>query len=129
VHEHSLVDISNSTLQNNAAGIRVTDHSTLHSTNNTITGNAGAGVSLESGSEGLFSVYQSVGNTITGNGGYGVSIADLSFANFEAPGNNISGNNTVLNIGKPNVVCHPQFSATRGALTNIGTGGTNCVEP
>jgi hypothetical protein len=35
----------------------------------------------------------------TGNGGYEVQVADLSFANFESPGNDISGNNSALNSG------------------------------
>ena len=110
---------------NGGTGIRLTDRSTMRSEDSTITGNGGAGVSLEGGSEGRFLV-DVTGNVITGNGGHGVRIADLSFANFESPGNNISGNTT-----QPDVICTPQFSAERGALpsSNIGGGTTNCVEP
>jgi hypothetical protein len=32
------------------------------------------------------------------------------------------------NHGAFDVVCQPQFSATRGARVNIGGGTTNCVE-
>jgi len=50
-------------------------------------------------------------------------VRDLSFAFFSS-GNSITGN-----LGGTDVLCSPQFSATRGALTNIGGGTTNCVEP
>jgi hypothetical protein len=66
------------------------------------------------------------GNTITGNRAFGVYLFDLSFANFD-PDNNVTGNNTggnALDVG-----CFSQYTATRGALTNIGGGTTNCVEP
>jgi hypothetical protein len=114
------------TVQNNGgAGIRVADHSTLRSQDNTITGNGGSGIRLDGGSEVRFFV-DVTGTVLTGNGGNGVTIDDLSFADFQTPGNNVSGNFT-----QPDVVCNPQFSAERGALpsSNIGGGTTNCVEP
>jgi hypothetical protein len=63
------------------------------------------------------------GNTITGNGLNGVVVRDLSFVLFGGP-NNITGHPSGLDVD-----CQPQFPATRGALTNIGGGVTNCVEP
>ena len=80
---------------------------------------------LDAGSEVRFLV-DTTGTLITRNGGNGVMINDLSFASFEGPGNNISGNTT-----QPDVVCNPQFSAERRALptSNIGGGTTNCTEP
>jgi hypothetical protein len=60
---------------------------------------------------------------ITGNGAPGAGIEDLSFADF-APGNVITGNASPFDVA-----CLPQFSATRGALTNVGGGSTNCTEP
>ena len=62
------------------------------------------------------------GNTITGNRQYGLCLFDLSFANFDA-GNNITGNNQ--RGGALDVACFTQYTATRGALTNIGGGTTN----
>ncbi len=68
---------------------------------------------------------QTTGNVVTGDGGSGVDINDLSFASFENPGNNITGN-----LAQPDRrLLQPQFSATKGVLTNIGGGTTNCVEP
>ena len=71
-------------------------------------------------------VHLGSGNTITGNRQFGIYLFDLSLANFD-PGNNITGNN--LNGGALDVACFTQYTATRGALTNIGGGTTNCVEP
>jgi len=62
-------------------------------------------------------------NVITGNGGAGVFLRDLSFASFDV-GDIVTGN-----AGGTDVVCAPQFSATRGAITNIGGGKKNCIEP
>jgi len=61
-------------------------------------------------------------NAVTGNIGAGVIVGDLSYAGFPGP-------NTVTGNPDGDVVCWPQFSATRGALTNIGGGTTNCAEP
>jgi hypothetical protein len=59
-------------------------------------------------------------SSITGNAGKGVVYSDLSMGDFGAT--TVSGN-----TGQPDVVCNPQFSATRGTGTIGGT--TNCVEP
>jgi hypothetical protein len=83
-----------------------------------IDGNSAAGVHLESGSTASFEQINT-GNVITGNGRFGVSVNDLSFAGFV-------GTNTVNgNLAEPDVVCNPQYSATRGAHQVGGT--TNCA--
>ncbi len=112
-------------VQNNGSdgsdAIVASDHSTLRLISCAITGNTGNGVRLQHSAEATFDNY--VGpTTVTGNGGSGVSAGDLSFA--------LSGPSSIAgNLGGPDVLCTPQFSATRGALTNIGGGTTNCVEP
>jgi hypothetical protein len=106
---------------NRLAGIEVGGHAYLLLSSTTISGN-GNGIELVSHSD----IHLLGNNTITGNKAFGVYLFDLSFANFE-PGNNITGNNTggnALDVG-----CFPQYTGTRGALTNIGGGTTNCVEP
>jgi parallel beta-helix repeat protein len=93
VTESSYLSAVGNTIRNNGFfGIRVTDHSSALISDSSITANVASGVGLESGSEGDFSSFVT-GNTITGNAGNGVSINDLSFANFVF-GNNISGNTT-----------------------------------
>jgi hypothetical protein len=101
-----------------ASGVRIAGHSTAELTNNSITGNNADGVRIFQASAAQFGG----GNVITGNGAPGVGIEDVSFADF-APGNVITGNASL------DVACLPQFSATRGALTNVGGGNTNCTEP
>lgn len=114
------VVIGNSTIQNNQRfGILASNHSTVRCLPCTITNNSNDGVRFQKASEGSFDFG---GNTITGNGGAGVTLLDLSFASFD-PEDNITGN-----LSGTDVVCNPQFSATRGALTNIGGGTTNCTE-
>jgi len=114
----------NSTIQNNggdgSAAIVATGHSTVRLISCTVSGNQGDGVRVQQASEAQFNGPDAV----TANAGVGVSVGDLSFAFFDAGGNNVTGN-----LGGIDVVCSPQFSATRGALTNIGGGVTNCTEP
>jgi Right handed beta helix region len=112
-----------SVIQNNGNdGVLVTDHSTAELISVTISGNAGNGVTLENAGEARFD--SDAGPvTVTANGGSGVLVRDLSFGFFSA-GASITGN-----LAGTDVVCAPQFSATRGALTNIAGGKTNCVEP
>ena len=110
-----------STVQNNGFGIRA-ENSALRIELSTITGNSLDGVQLQEESSARFVVLLGQ-NVVMANGFQGVSVNDLSFAAFD-PGNNVSGN-----LMPPDVVCNPQFSATRGATTNIGTGTTNCAEP
>ncbi len=126
----SLHLIVGSVVQNNGvAGIEVTNNSTANFESSTIRGNGRAGVQLSSSSVARFgSVEGGSGDTITGNAEAGVDVGDLSFASFlPNVGNNVTGN--LLANGTKDVFCRPQFSATRGALTNISGGTTNCVEP
>jgi Right handed beta helix region len=108
---------------NSGAGIRIANHSTMRLIDSTLTGNPDAGVRIVGSSEANF-VTNITGNVITGNGGPGVLLGDLSFASFVGA-DHITGNNP----GGFDVFCAPQFSATRGALTGIGGGLTNCTEP
>jgi hypothetical protein len=113
--------------RNNAsAGMRIANHSTLRLIDSTVTGNAFQGVAVDFSSEARFDTF-TTGNLINGNGFAGVRLGDLSFVFFSGA-DNITGNQ-VANPGGFDVVCGLQFSATRGALTNIGGGTTNCVEP
>lgn len=113
----------NSIFQNNGNdGVVVTDHSTARLISCTIRGNAGNGVTLQHNAEARFDSYTGTA-TVTANGGSGVLVHDLSFG-FFSQGANITGN-----LGGTDVTCAPQYSATRGALTNISGGITNCVEP
>lgn len=105
---------------NNAGdGIQGLAHSTLRINDGAVVqGNAGHGIRVESASEAeLGSV------SITSNGGDGISIGDLSFVWFRSA-TNVTGNQSGMDVD-----CRPQFSATRGAVGNIGGGTTNCVEP
>jgi hypothetical protein len=105
-----------------SAAIIVTDHSGARLISCTISGNKGDGVNVQRGSEARFDAYDGPGS-ITANAGVGVGVRDLSFALFTG-GTTITGN-----LAGTDVLCSPQFPATRGALTNIGGGITNCVEP
>lgn len=96
-------------------GVVVRWQSTLELTGSTISGSGSIGAFVSDGSMGRFTF-----STITGNAGGGVSYGDLSLGNFA--GTTVSGNG-----GQTDVLCNPQFSATRGAGTVGGT--TNCVEP
>ena len=117
----------NLTSRNNGGfGIRGANHSTLRLIDSTLTGNGLSGVRIDSSSEARFDT-NTTGNLITGNGASGVDALDLSFALF-AGADQITGNN-LFNPGGVDVFCGPQFSATRGALTSIGGGTTNCTEP
>lgn len=112
--------VNSSSFVNNANdGIQGLAHSTLRINDGVvIQGNTGHGIRVESASE------ASLGSlAISNNSGDGVSIGDLSFVWFR-------GSATVTgNLSGTDVDCRPQFSATRGAVGNIGGGITNCVEP
>jgi hypothetical protein len=105
-----------------SAAIIVTDHSGARLISCNISGNKGDGVDVQRGSEVRFDAYDGPG-AISANSGVGVSVSDLSFALFTG-GTTITGN-----LAGTDVLCSPQFPATRGALSNIGGGITNCVEP
>ena len=113
----------NSTVQGNQnRGILASTSSTVRLIGSTVTANGGDGVRLQQSSQARFDSLSGV-NAITGNGGAGVRVGDLSFASFDVD-SNVTGN-----VGGTDVVCVPQFSATRGALTNLSGGTTNCPEP
>lgn len=115
--------LSNSTVNGNQNhGIVAVTSSTIRLLGTTVTANVGDGIALQQSSQAKFDSLFAV-NTVTNNGGAGVRVSDLSFA-FFAPTGVVTGN-----AGGIDVVCQPQFSATRGALTNIAGGSTNCVEP
>ena len=108
-----------STMQGNGNnGLRASFNSTLRLSGNTVSGNGGDGVLAFSASVASFFF----GNIVSNNGEAGVRITDLSYAGFL--GEDVTGN-----LGGTDVLCEPQFPATRGALTNISGGTTNCVEP
>jgi parallel beta helix pectate lyase-like protein len=112
------------TVQNNGLqGLVASAHATVRLFDCLITGNGGSGVRADAASEVSLAPASTTGTSITNNGFFGVNIHDLSFAGF-GPGNNVTGN-----LAGIDVQCVPQFSATRGALTNINGGITNCVEP
>jgi len=121
VHDGSFLYSLAAAVQNNGFGLRA-EESTLRIEVSTISNNSLDGVQLQEESNAWFSTV-SGSNMITGSGFQDVSVNDLSFAVFD-PGNIIIGS-----LQPPDVVCNPQFSATRGALTNIGGGTTNCMEP
>lgn len=100
---------------NSDVGIDVEWHSTLELTSGSISGSGNVGALVREGSFARFT-----GSTITGNAGGGVAYSDLSMGDFV--GTTVSGNG-----GKTDVVCNPQFAATRGTGSIGGT--TNCVEP
>ena len=117
-HESTLYAI-NSTIQGNTNhGLRAIDNSVLRLEGNTITGSGGDGILARFSSV----AFLQFGNIVTNNGGAGVRINDLSMGLF-------SGEDVTGNLGGTDVLCEPQFPATRGALTSINGGTTNCVEP
>lgn len=102
---------------NSDVGVSVRWHSTLELTGSSISGSGNIGALVREGSFARFT-----GTTISGNAGGGVAYSDLSMGDFA--GSTVTGNG-----GQIDVVCNPQYSATRGALTEIGGGSTTCVEP
>lgn len=116
----NLTVYASSFVNNGGSGFEVLTHSSLlyAAGGSTTQGNAGDGIFVQGGSEARVGA-QSV---IVSNGGAGVRVGDLSYVEFGA--SNVTGNR-----GGVDVVCQPQFSATRGAKVNLGGGTTNCVEP
>jgi len=109
---------STSTIQNNAGlGINAINHSTIRLVSSSVSGSGGTGVTVQGASEATFEE-----SSVTGNGGSGVIVSDSSYGRFSA--SNITGN-----LSGTDVNCKPQFPSTRGALTDIGGGITNCTEP
>lgn len=120
-------DIRHMSITGNAAqGIRVNRNGTAIVSQTTITGNAGDGIDVTDHSTLIAGAGgEVIGNSITGNQGVGILVKDLSFARFTPGVPNVVKDN----FGGTDVLCSPQFPATRGALTNIDGGITNCIEP
>lgn len=140
VQEGSTVSIINVSLLNNSTGAAVGYSSTLIAADSTMQDNGLDGLRVASNS-----TLRLAGNTVNGNGRDGIHVFLNSFASLEG-GNTISNNEQGVriadlsmgffsdeditgNVGTTQVLCEPQFPATRGALTNINGGSTNCVEP
>lgn len=120
---HSTLSLSDSTVQGNFnRGVLAMNGSTLRMLNSVVTANASDGIQLQRSSQMSMENFAGA-SSVTGNGGVGVNVGDLSFAFFDA-NSNITGNAAGIDV-----VCNPQFSATRGALNNLSGGITNCVEP
>ncbi|HEV2521679.1 MAG TPA: right-handed parallel beta-helix repeat-containing protein [Candidatus Acidoferrales bacterium] len=122
------LQINSSTVQNNfGLGIVVRLGGTVNMFASTVAGNGGNGINVVGHSTFQlgFGGNGGPGSSITNNSGAGIMVKDLSFANFPDGVTNV----VKSNLGGTDVVCSPQFPATRGALTNIGGGTTNCVEP
>lgn len=110
-------------LNNGGFGVRVLQHGTARIGDSTIQGNGLDGLLVESAGQASVG-NEGVGTTITGNGGAGVRITNLSMVVFVGP-DTITGNH-----GGADVVCQPQFSATRGVFTDVvGATIVNCIEP
>ena len=128
---NSTVNIGHSTIMGNAGdGIQVQANGAANVSQTTITGNGGDGIGVVDHSTLQLSAARGIGNSITGNHGAGILIKDLSFARFSAPAsapNVVTGNG---GVGGTDVLCSPQFPATRGVGAIVAAGGTtNCVEP
>ena len=131
---------ANPTIQNNAGnGIRTVSHNTVILGSALITGNAANGVALQTGSAITLNASVITGNaldgvtlqagsaigmfasSITNNGGHQVRIGDLSIARFSG-----FQSNTISGANSPDVVCDPQFSATRQFVGGTVGATTNC---
>jgi Right handed beta helix region len=110
-------------IQNNAQdGILVDVNSTARINFTSISGNGRDGLRLSGGAKA-----QLASVSITGNTGHGVRVGDLSFVQF-AVDNSIAGNNS--GAATPlDVVCDPQYSATRGMGGLSGTTSNCPAEP
>jgi len=114
----SFASFGNTIRDNGASGIEIY-HGSAVLVGTTITGNSGNGLTVVAHS----SVDFESDSVIAGNGASGVFLRDLSYVEFRGA-NTVTGNFSGLDVA-----CRPQFPATRGALTNIGGGITDCVEP
>lgn len=120
---YELTGPASTVIQNNGQdGIFADVNAALRINFTTISGNGRDGIRLEGGAKAQFASVSIAGNT-----GHGVRLGDLSFGEFQ-DGNSITGNNS--GSGTPlDVVCDPQYSATRG-LGNLSGTTTNCpAEP
>ena len=121
---NSTANIGHTTIRGNAGdGIQVFANGAANVSQTTITGNGGNGIGVIDHSTLLLN--GDPGNSITGNQGAGILVKDLSFARFGP--NVVTGNG---GVGGTDVLCSPQFPATRDVAGIVAAGGTtNCVEP
>lgn len=115
----SALHLSGSTVSGNASfGIRINANSFARFEADTISNNEGDGVLAQRSSVAYFLA----GNTVTNNEQTGVRVRDLSMGVF-------FDSDVTNNLGGTDVLCEPQFPATRNTATDINGGITNCVEP
>jgi len=118
-------NLTTTTITNNANnGVLARDHATVRLSVANINGNNNNGVMLLEDAVLRLDFVAPAVNSITNNGNSGVHVGDQSFAFFPGSSAVVTGN-----LSGIDVVCSGQFPATRGALTNLGGGTTNCVEP
>jgi hypothetical protein len=122
-----LTNISSTTTitGNGNHGVLARDHGTVRLQAANITGNGNDGVRLLEDAVLRMDFVAPIVNSISGNGNSGVHVGDQSFAFFPDDGSAV----ITGNLSGTDVLCSGQFSATRGALTSIGGGTTNCTEP
>ena len=101
---------------NSGLGVLVQFGSTLELFGGSISHNGSVGAEVREGSAARFTS----ATAITSNGGPGVLIHNLAMVTFLDT--TVTGNG-----GGTDVVCNPQYSATRG-VADTG-GATNCIEP
>jgi hypothetical protein len=106
-------------------GVTARDHATVRLQVANITGNVNSGIVLLEDAVLHMDFFAPIVNSISNNGNSGVHVGDQSFAFFPGDGSAV----VTGNLSGVDVVCSGQFPATRGALTNIGGGTTNCSEP
>jgi len=121
----STVSTTNTIANNGNNGVTAKDHATVRLQLANITGNGNSGVVLLEDALLHMDFVAPIVNSISNNGNTGVHVGDQSFAFFPGDGSAV----VTGNLSGIDVVCSGQFPATRGALTNLGGGTTNCVEP
>jgi len=121
----STVSTTNTIANNGNNGVTAKDHATVRLQLANITGNGNSGVVLLEDALLHMDFVAPIVNSISNNGNTGVHVGDQSFAFFPGDGSAL----VTGNLSGVDVVCSGQFSATRGALTNLGGGTTNCSEP
>jgi hypothetical protein len=112
-------------MNNGGNGVLARDQATVRLQVANITGNGNDGVRLLEDAVLRMDFVAPIVNSISNNGNSGVHVGDQSFAFFPGDGSAV----VTGNLSGTDVLCTGQFSATRGALTNIGGGTTNCTEP
>ncbi len=119
-------DLTATTITNNGNnGVLARDHATVRLFVANITANGNDGVRLLEDAVLRLDFVAPAVNSIINNANSGVHVGDQSFAFFAGGGSSV----VTGNLSGTDVLCSGQFPATRGALTNIAGGTTNCTEP